>query len=302
MINAEYILRAVNEAVDANTLFGDLLSEEDRDFLVSRSVLKPASPGTLLCRQNQRDRRVYVIIKGEVEISRESQGKQAVLGRMGRSELFGEVAALVKIPRTASVIATAPTVLLEIPVEVMEELLQRSPAIRDAMVGRCNDRIIEASLRNAACFAALNDEQLAPWRQRATLIDIPKNGVIIREGDASDGFYIINRGVARVFSQVNGQAINFSLLQAGDYFGEYATLNYTPRTASVAALTDVKALRINTDDFMDLSKRTPEVRFDVDLVAIERYLKTQNLRDQPQSADSTGSLLSEVQAILEASG
>lgn len=301
MVNAEYILRAVTEALAANELIGDLLTEEDREFLVSRSVLKPVGPGALLCRQGQRDRRVYLIIKGEVEISRDNQGKQLVLGKLGRSEIFGEVAAMVKIPRTASVIATSPTVLLEIPIEVMEELLQRTPAIREAMISRCNDRVIEASLRHATCFAALSDEQLEAWRQRATLLDIPKNGVIIREGEASDGFYIINRGIARVFSQIGKQAINLGLLQAGDYFGEYATLNFTPRTASVAALTDVKVLRIHTQDFMELSKRFPEVRFDVDLVAIERYLKTQNLRDQPQAA-SMGNLLAEVQAILEASG
>jgi CRP/FNR family cyclic AMP-dependent transcriptional regulator len=301
MVNAEYIIQAVKQAVDTNTLIGDLLSEEAKEFLITRSVVKPANPGALLCRQNQRDRRVYVIIKGEVEISREAAGKQMVLGRLGSGEIFGEVAALVKIPRTASVTATCPTVLLEIPVEVLEELLERSPAIRDAMVNRCEDRVIEASLRNATCFAALTDEQLAPWRRRAKLMNIPKNGLIIREGDTSDGFYIINRGIARVFSQIDGQTINLSLLQAGDYFGEYATLNYTPRTASVAALTDIKALRISTEDFMHLTQRTPEVRFDVDLVAIERYLETQSMRDQPQSA-SMGNLLAEVQAILEANG
>jgi CRP-like cAMP-binding protein len=301
MVNAEYILHAVNEAVDGNTLFGDLLTEEDRDFLVSRSVVKPVSPGTLLCRQNQRDHRVYVIIKGEVEISRENQGRQMVLGLLGRGEVFGEVAALVKIPRTASVIATSSSVLLEIPLETMEELLQRSTAVYEAMVKRCNDRVIEASLRNASCFAALSDEQLLPWRQRATLMDMAKNSAIIREGEPSDGFYIINHGIARVYTKIDGQIINLSLLQAGDYFGEYATLNYTPRTASVAALTDIKALHISTEDFMHLTQRTPEVRFDVDMVAIERYLENQSRRDQPQST-SNGNLLAEVQAILEASG
>jgi CRP-like cAMP-binding protein len=55
---------------------------------------------------------VFVIVGGLVEI-RDSSG--SLLGRLGAGEVFGEMAIIANVPRTATTVAVAPTQLICIP-------------------------------------------------------------------------------------------------------------------------------------------------------------------------------------------
>lgn len=68
---------------------------------------------------------------------------------------------------------------------------------------------------------------------------------IICQGDDGDEFFIIQAGEADV--EVNGKKV--ATLKANDYFGENALLRNEPRTATITAKTDLKALKIGRDRF-----------------------------------------------------
>ena len=64
----------------------------------------------------------------------------------------------------------------------------------------------------------------------------PRGGLIIREGDHGDEFYIILSGSVQAFScDESGREVIFSNQSAGEYFGEMA-LDGGTRSASVKAL------------------------------------------------------------------
>jgi CRP/FNR family transcriptional regulator, cyclic AMP receptor protein len=69
---------------------------------VSEDVEVP--PGKVLCKEGQLGREFFVIVDGEVEVTRD--GKR-VATRTG-GEFFGEIALLEDIPRTATVTAKTP--------------------------------------------------------------------------------------------------------------------------------------------------------------------------------------------------
>ena len=57
---------------------------------------------------------MYIIAEGSVEIFQESEGGKVVLARLGPRDLFGEIALLTDLPRTATALATQSTRLLPI--------------------------------------------------------------------------------------------------------------------------------------------------------------------------------------------
>ncbi|CAD8147244.1 unnamed protein product [Paramecium pentaurelia] len=72
---------------------------------------------------------------------------------------------------------------------------------------------------------------------------------IIKEGTSGDRFYIIESGLARVYSKQKGQEFE-RYYQVGDYFGESAVLSSEgKRGASVEAVTNLKVLILEKHDF-----------------------------------------------------
>ncbi|MGA9746019.1 MAG: MFS transporter [Nocardioides sp.] len=70
--------------------------------------------------------------------------------------------------------------------------------------------------------------------------------VIVREGDESDLFYVIESG--RVGVTQGGRVLREE--GAGDYFGEIGLLRDVPRTATITALEDTRVVVLTRDDFL----------------------------------------------------
>ena len=240
MLDPEIILGIVDNTLKRNAVFGDLLTPESKVSLVKNSLIRFVETGQILCKQNQDDNALFLIIDGEVEVSTESNGSTGSLGKLGAGELIGEIAALFLIPRIATVTAARPSVVLEIPCEIFSELLAETPALRDAVNKRSRNRIVETSLRCVPIFKDLDIQPFSELCYLSSVVKANKNDVIVREGGTERSMYVICSGTARVYITVGGKEINIALLRPGDYFGEYALLTEEPRSASVSALTDLQ--------------------------------------------------------------
>ena len=77
---------------------------------------------------------------------------------------------------------------------------------------------------------------------------------IIREGEQGDSMYFVLEGDVVVTKDMkNGQSKELKKYSKGDYFGELALLNNTPRAASVVASSGtVKVLNLDRKTFMRL--------------------------------------------------
>jgi putative ABC transport system ATP-binding protein len=60
-------------------------------------------------------------------------------------------------------------------------------------------------------------------------------GVVFRQGDVGDKFYVIGRGACDILVQDGAESRLIRTLGPGDFFGEIALLTDKPRTATVAA-------------------------------------------------------------------
>jgi signal transduction histidine kinase len=99
----------------------------------------------------------YVIMEGQIEISKLSDGINVLLAVRGAGELIGEMALLEDAPRMASARAASKCRLLVISREQLEELLSSSPSSAQAMLRTVTNRLreTEAMLRQKEKMAQL---------------------------------------------------------------------------------------------------------------------------------------------------
>ncbi len=83
--------------------------------------------------------------------------------------------------------------------------------------------------------------------------------VIIAEYEPGDSFYLIQSGRVQLVKCVNGSKKNLDVLKPGEFFGEMAILDNSPRSATCMAAGRVKCLEFNKENFELLITGNPQM-------------------------------------------
>ncbi len=83
--------------------------------------------------------------------------------------------------------------------------------------------------------------------------------VIISEFEPGDAFYLIQTGTVQLIKCVNGTKKNLDILKMGEFFGEMAILDNSPRSATCMAKTRVKCLEFSKENFEVLMTGNPQL-------------------------------------------
>lgn len=83
--------------------------------------------------------------------------------------------------------------------------------------------------------------------------------IIISEFEPGDSFYLIQAGQVQLVKCVNGTNKNLDILKAGEFFGEMAILDNSPRSATCLAKTKVECLEFNKENFEVLIMGNPQL-------------------------------------------
>lgn len=83
--------------------------------------------------------------------------------------------------------------------------------------------------------------------------------VIISEYEPGESFYLIQTGRVQLVKLVNGSLKNLDILKPGEFFGEMAILDNSPRSATCMAVGPVKCLEFNKENFEILIAGNPQI-------------------------------------------
>ncbi|MBI4731493.1 MAG: cyclic nucleotide-binding domain-containing protein [Chloroflexi bacterium] len=112
--------------------------------LINNSQLKNFPPDTVLCRENEVEDTFYLILEGEVEVTKViNNSEKRLLKSLGAGDFFGEMALIHNAPRAATVRTVTPLIALEINKESFDRVLHNSPSISLAMVHEISRRLRE---------------------------------------------------------------------------------------------------------------------------------------------------------------
>jgi len=81
--------------------------------------------------------------------------------------------------------------------------------------------------------------------------------VIFRQGEPGVGMYVVQHGTVSIIFEPSGEVL--AELRDGDFFGEIALLNETPRSATAQARTDCTLWGLFQPELLDLLGRDPRL-------------------------------------------
>ncbi|CAD8146794.1 unnamed protein product [Paramecium pentaurelia] len=168
-------------------------------------------------------------------------------------------------------IHTSQTVLSQLPNQVKNRMYLVHVAAKDVLKGS-GLKVAKPGIENTLILIRPNVQQDIPLNRKMDIIsriDIfdkltlnnakflmdalklekyKEGELVIQENQEGHKFYIIESGLAKVFSDQKQNKFQ-RYLQTGDYFGESALIQTGRRKASVLAVTDLRVLSLDKHDF-----------------------------------------------------
>ena len=135
-------------------------------------------------------------------------------------------------------------------------------------------------LKQTPLFEGLGDADIEELAQSTRIQDYRAGQIIVIEGRVGAAFFILVSGSVEVVKRRGQQEETvLATLQAGDFFGELATMRHVPRSASVRALQDSTCLVIRRADFEAYVSKFPDVVAKVESILNSRFGHVPGLGD-----------------------
>jgi predicted acylesterase/phospholipase RssA/CRP-like cAMP-binding protein len=279
------VLLAARETLAATPPFSDW-PPELIDRLAAAAEPQALGDGDRLFDAGDNADALFVVVAGALhEVV--SGAPDVLIAEVGPRQLAGEVQILTGGRRVTAVRASGPTQLLRIAKHVVDAVTATDGPADEGL-----SRTIRHRLRRdrfavivARLFGTLTPQQLEDIIAAGTWVTLPQGGVLMRQGDPSDGFGILVDGLLGVSVQTDGETALMSRMYSGEVVGEIALLTDDRRVATVFAVRESTLVRFSKETFFELAHRYPQFLLRIARLNIERLRRTQGaLRDEPATA------------------
>ncbi len=113
-------------------------------------------------------------------------------------------------------------------------------------------------LRACPLFEGLDEDVVSRVAVRAKGVLLARGKVLFRQGDPSNGLYVLCSGLVTVsITDADGHALTLSVPEHGAPLGEMAIVGPDPRSATITALEDTSLLHLETATIVALLAEEP---------------------------------------------
>jgi len=264
-------------------MFSDaqLVPENYLLHMVASSKILTLMPGAAIIHEGEFGREIYFILEGRFELfSTGPDGEDLPMAILRRGEYMGERGMLTGQQRNATVRAQTAAVVLEVPEQVMQRLMEVVPAVRRFFEQLNNARSIEAILMRMALFQGISAPDIRKVAEQTEVKAYDRDERLFSEGGGSAGgparesLHILLEGfvkVARRTTPGTGRDKTderiIAYRQGGDYFAGGLDLLGDGRAVTVTAITRTRVAEVPRSVLLSIFTRYPEIsqRFNVRL-------------------------------------
>lgn len=228
-------------------LFGRLTSAQLESVAEAMTYALVRSGKTII-REGDRGDCLVVVYSGKVSVTKEDEaGHELEVAVLTEGDVFGEVALLERVPRSATVRSLCRCELLVLEQAAFEQLL-----VDVLGAGEIGVLIqICAFLRRHDLFSTWPDNAIQALAHKFSFWDFEAEQILLKQDEQNESFYIIYEGEVDV-RQGDKQ---LAILSIGDFVGEISLLRGTPPVADVIALGYGRALKLGREDFLAFMSR-----------------------------------------------
>ncbi len=238
---------------------------------VATSKMLTLMPGAVVMREGEFGRDLYFILEGRFELSSAGpDGRKMPVAVLRRGEYMGEHGMLTGQQRNVTVRAQTAAVVLEVPEQVMQRLMEIVPAVRGFFEQLNNARSIEAILKRMALFQGVSAVDIRQVAEQTQVKRYDRDERLFSEsgagGPARESMHILLEGFVKVARRTTAGTGRdktderiIAYRQGGDYFAGGLDLLGDGRPVTVTAITRARVAEIPRPILMRLFARYPEV-------------------------------------------
>ncbi|HEY4388532.1 MAG TPA: cyclic nucleotide-binding domain-containing protein, partial [Ktedonobacteraceae bacterium] len=239
--------------------------------LVATSKLRTLMPGTVLMYEGDFGRDLYFILEGRFELtSGGPAGNELPVAILRRGEYLGEHGMLTGQPRNATTRAQTAALVLEVPEQVMQHLLEIVPALQHFFEQLTIMRSLESMLRQMALFQGVSSVDMRHMAEQTEVKRYERGERLFSEKRAErparealhlllEGFVKVARQTAAGTGQGKSDERIIAYRQGGDYFAGGLDMLGDRRAVTVTTITRTRVAEVPRQVMTALLARYPEV-------------------------------------------
>ena len=242
--------------------------------MAATSKVLTLMPGEAVIHEGQYGREIYFILEGRFTIlSAGPTGGELPVAVLRRGEFLGEAAMLSGQPRNSTARAQTAAVVLEVPEQVMQRMMEIVPPVRAFFEQLNNARTIETVLKRMALFQGISVVDIQRLASKVQFKHYDRDDTLFSEDDQGKGkpsreyIHILLEGFVRVARRSTraepgrgtpGERI-IAYRQGGDYFVGGLDMLGDHKAVTVKAITRTRVAEIPRQEMLAILGRYPEV-------------------------------------------
>ncbi|HTK07646.1 MAG TPA: cyclic nucleotide-binding domain-containing protein [Ktedonobacteraceae bacterium] len=239
--------------------------------LVATSKLRTLMPGTVLMYEGDFGRDLYFVLEGRFELTSSGPaGNELPVAILRRGEYLGEHGMLTGQPRNATARAQTAALVLEVPEQVMQHLLEIVPALQHFFEQLTIMRSLESMLRQMALFQGVSSVDMRHMAEQTEVKRYERGERLFSEKRAErparealhlllEGFVKVARQTAAGTGQGKSDERIIAYRQGGDYFAGGLDMLGDRRAVTVTTITRTRVAEVPRQVMTALLARYPEV-------------------------------------------
>lgn len=244
------------------------------ELVLEKIHLRTLEPGQALFAEGDAGSSLFFVASGELLVSAKGDtGDPVLLGLLGPGDVAGEISFLSGVPRTATVTARTRTDCLELDRNAITPLVKKHRHVADALSRLFAERVLDGVLARSRLFGVLPRSDRDAVARRLKPLAARPGEILVREGAADAGLFVVRRGAVRVTVRRSGRDVALALLEPHEMFGDLATVRSGPRTATVTAVTDAELLWLSGPDLLVLLAQRPALAAALREIQVERLAR-----------------------------
>lgn len=219
----------------------------------------------------------FIVARGELDVSKKSMkpgGQALALARLGNGALFGEMALLSSAPRTATVTACRPSVVLVGSKSALDRVAAAAPEVGRVFAEFCRRRMLDNLVRTNFILKSASPAERPALIERFVVRQFNQGDRIVAQGSPPDGLHIVALGEVDIVHHDETDTTLVARLGPGEVVGEVALILRRPAITDVIAHHPTVTLFLQSDRFLGLARAHPKVFVELYELAVHRDQET----------------------------